>query len=218
MGYVYIEIIFGISPTENTSMNQVIMSVSSSSYLRPIRQSWRIWVWIALGEISRLEEEHIRNINHKPSAMPPSSISISSTSMIGHPILQNISHSISFKSDASWTTPDKPNNLTKWIECFNRGASIKLTGVEAEGYTYYTWQSAVVLPRSKLMPQHRKKYTSNHKSGVCDAPTVGDHSAYQGAMTLNLDKLFPKILALAGLKKDKYVPKGLISFTKCGYR
>ena len=53
------------------------------------------------------------------------------------------------------------------------------------------------------------KYKSEEQRGFCDAPIVED---YVG--TLNLEKTFPKIAALAGFKKDKKVPKGWITFTR----
>lgn len=66
--------------------------------------------------------------------------------------------------------PTKPDSLADWLECFNRGASVKPAGLEAEGYTHYTWQSVVALPRSKLTPQLWNKYKSNERPGFCDAP------------------------------------------------
>ena len=107
--------------------------------------------------------------------------------------------------------PMKPDSLANWLQCFNVGASIKPAGVNEEGYTYYTWQSVVTLPQSKVTPQLMSKYKSNERRGFCDAPIVED---YAGA--LNIETMFPKIAALAGLKKDKKVPKGWITFTRRG--
>ena len=109
--------------------------------------------------------------------------------------------------------PTKPDNLANWLEAFNAGSSIKPAGIEEKGYAYYTWQSIVPLPRSKLTSQLRSKYKSNERLGFCDAPVVEDLLP-----TVDLEKLFPKIAALAGLKKDKRVPKGWITFTKHGKR
>ena len=106
--------------------------------------------------------------------------------------------------------PTKPDNLANWLEAFNAGSSIKPAGIEEKGYAYYTWQSIVPLPRSKLTSQLRSKYKSNERRGFCDAPVVEDR------LPIDLEKLFPKIAALAGLKKDKRVPKGWITFTKHG--
>ncbi|KAL7546083.1 hypothetical protein ACHAWF_009420 [Thalassiosira exigua] len=110
--------------------------------------------------------------------------------------------------------PAKPDDLANWLECFNRSSTIKPAGVEADGYTHYTWQSVVALPESKLTDQLRNKYKSNERHGFCDAPIIGDHARYPGALRVDLDKMFPKTAALAGLRKDKRVPKGWISFTR----
>lgn len=124
--------------------------------------------------------------------------------------------------DNQFTTlylPAKPDDLSNWLELFNRGASIKPAGVEEEGWNHYSWQSIVVLPRSKMTQQLQNKYRCNEKRGFTDAPIIEDISYYYCGTTTqvgDLDKMFPKIAALAGLKKDKYVPKGWISFTKCG--
>ena len=77
----------------------------------------------------------------------------------------------------------------------------------------------VPLPRSKLTTQLSNKYKSNERRGFCDAPIVEEYSYYKGeddGPTINLEKTFPKIAALAGITKDKNVPKGWISFTKRG--
>eukprot|EP00581_Thalassiosira_minuscula_P019992 CAMPEP_0183714266 /NCGR_PEP_ID=MMETSP0737-20130205/8847_1 /TAXON_ID=385413 /ORGANISM="Thalassiosira miniscula, Strain CCMP1093" /LENGTH=449 /DNA_ID=CAMNT_0025943173 /DNA_START=99 /DNA_END=1448 /DNA_ORIENTATION=+ len=115
--------------------------------------------------------------------------------------------------------PAKPDNLANWLECFNQCASIKPAGLEEEGYTYYTWQSVVALPQSKVTPQLIKKYRSNEKRGFCDAPIVQDYRtspSYRMGFNVNLDNAFPKMAALAGLRKDKRVPKGWVSFTRRG--
>mmetsp|Transcript_36915 Transcript_36915/g.79698 ORF Transcript_36915/g.79698 Transcript_36915/m.79698 type:complete len:456 (-) Transcript_36915:995-2362(-) len=110
--------------------------------------------------------------------------------------------------------PTKPDNLANWLECFNRAASTKPAGVEQEGYTHYTWQSIVPIPRSNLTQQLINKYKSNEKHGFCDAPIVEDHASYPGPLAVDLQTIFPKIAALAGLRKDKRVPKGWISFNR----
>lgn len=110
--------------------------------------------------------------------------------------------------------PARPDNLANWLECFNRGASIKPAGVEQEGYTHYTWQSVVTLPRSNFTQQLRKKYTCHEKRGFIDAPIIEDHSTYPSPLQVHLDNVFPKIAALAGLRKDRRVPKGWISFSR----
>ena len=107
--------------------------------------------------------------------------------------------------------PAKPDNLTNWLEYFEQGSKIKPAGVEAHGYPSYDWQSVVLLPRSKLTTQLTNKYKTKER-GFCDAPIVSDKNP--DALTDS----FPKIAALAGLKKDKKVPKGWISFTKIGER
>ena len=119
-----------------------------------------IWVWIALGEIGELEEDPILTTNHNPTAMPPSSISFFLPQRLDIPHCKNVVFNL-FQvgrfMDNQFTMmylPAKPKNPTNWIECFNRGASIKPAGVDTEGYTYYTWQSAVALPRFKLTPYH----------------------------------------------------------------
>lgn len=112
--------------------------------------------------------------------------------------------------------PAKPGTLCNWLECFNRAASIKPAGVERDGYTHYTWHSVVALPRANLTELLRNKYKSNEKPGFCDAPIVEDHNSYPGPSTVDLSKTFPKIAALAGLRKDRRVPKGWISFNRRG--
>ena len=97
------------------------------------------------------------------------------------------------------------------ISCSNVAASIQPAGLETEGYPYNSWQSVVPLPRSKLTPQLSNKHKTHEQRGFCDAPIVDAVSP-----TVNLDKTFPKIAALAGLRKDKKVPKGWITFTKRG--
>ena len=60
--------------------------------------------------------------------------------------------------DNQFTTlylPAKPDDLSNWLELFNRGASIKPAGVEEEGWNHYSWQSIVVLPRSKMTQQRQ---------------------------------------------------------------
>ena len=110
--------------------------------------------------------------------------------------------------------PAKPDNLATWLECFNRGANIKPAGVEQEGYTHYTWQSVVTLPRSNFTQQLRKKYKCHEKRGFIDCPVIEDHSSYPAPLPVNLENMFPKIAALAGLRKDTRVPKGWISFSR----
>jgi len=113
--------------------------------------------------------------------------------------------------------PAKPDSVANWLECFNRSACIRPAGLETDGYAHYTWQSVVPIPRSKLTPHLTSKYKSNEKPGFCDTPIVEDHSyCVADPASSDLDKLFPKIAALAGLRKDKYVPKGWISFTRDG--
>ena len=113
--------------------------------------------------------------------------------------------------------PVKPDSLSNWLECFNQAASIKPAGLVADGYAHYTWQSVVPLPRTKLTEQLINKYKSNEKRGFRDAPIVEDNLyLIPGAAANELDALFPKTAALAGLRKDKLVPKGWISFTKSG--
>lgn len=112
--------------------------------------------------------------------------------------------------------PVKPDSLADWLECFNQAASIKPAGIVEEGYTYYTWQSVVPLPESKVSPQLMNKYKSNEKGGFRDAPIIYGHSSYVNGPVIDLEKLFPKIAALAGLRKDKQVKKGWISFNKRG--
>ena len=105
--------------------------------------------------------------------------------------------------------PMKPDSLANWLHCLNVGAGIKQAGVNEDGYAYYNWHSVVTILQSKVTPQLMSKYKSEEQRGFCDAPIVED---YVG--TLNLEKTFPKIAALAGLKKDKKVPKGWITFTR----
>ena len=64
----------------------------------------------------------------------------------------------------------------------------------------------VPIPRSNLTPNLMSKYKSNEKQGFCDAPIIEDHLYYVGyPASGNLDKLVPKIVALAGLRKDDCV-------------
>lgn len=110
--------------------------------------------------------------------------------------------------------PARPNGLANWLECLNQGASVKPAGVEGEGYSHYTWHSVVVLPRSSLTPQLTKKYKAHEKPGFTDAPVVEDHASYPSPVPVNLDRLFPKVAALAGLRKDARVPKGWLCFSR----
>ena len=89
--------------------------------------------------------------------------------------------------------PMKPDSLANWLHCLNVGAGIKQAGVNEDGYAYYNWHSVVTILRSKVTPQLMiSKYKSDEQRGFCDAPIVED---YVG--TLNLEKTFPKIAALA---------------------
>lgn len=106
--------------------------------------------------------------------------------------------------------PAKPDDLAGWLECLNRGAAMRPAGLLEEGYAHYTWQSVVALPRSKLTPALAGKYKCNEKPGFCDAPVVEDKSP--GLSSLGLEGAFPKVAALAGLRKDRRVPKGWVSF------
>jgi len=110
--------------------------------------------------------------------------------------------------------PARPADLANWLECFNRGASIKPAGVEQEGYTHYTWQSVVTLPRSNFTQNMQKKYQCHEKPGFTDAPIIEDHSSYPAPLPVKLEDLFPAIAVLAGLRKGKRVPKGWFSFSR----
>jgi len=110
--------------------------------------------------------------------------------------------------------PARPKSLANWLECLNQGASVKPAGVEREGYAHYTWHSVVCLPRSGLTPQLTKKYKAHEKPGFTDAPVVDDHAAYPSPVPVDLDRLFPKVAALAGLRKDARVPKGWLRFSR----
>jgi len=92
--------------------------------------------------------------------------------------------------------PVKPANLTNWISYFDQGA-------EERPDEYDSWNSTVLLPMSKSTVSLEKRYYGSpliHDALVPDTVT--------GA--------FPKIAALAGLKKDANVPKGWITFVKKG--
>lgn len=91
--------------------------------------------------------------------------------------------------------PVKPSNLTNWISYFDQGAEEK---PDAD----YNWNSIVLLPMSKSTAAIEKKY---------GRPTLNDASVPD-----TLTGAFPKIAALAGLKKDANVPKGWITFVKKG--
>jgi hypothetical protein len=100
--------------------------------------------------------------------------------------------------------PVKPSNLDTWLQCFEAGSKIK---PKVSGCLCYSWQSVVLLPRSQVTEKLQNKYQTQ-EFGFIDAIEVSD--VYNDIVT----KAFPKIAALAGLKKDKVVPKGWISFTR----
>lgn len=101
--------------------------------------------------------------------------------------------------------PVKPDSLNDWIYYFEKGATIRPHGD-------YNWHSVVLLPDIKLTPQLNEKYRRNRQTGFCDAPVIS------GGRKLDVDlaSVFPKIAALAGLKKDKKVSKGWIKFERRG--
>jgi len=105
--------------------------------------------------------------------------------------------------------PVKPGNLDTWLQCFEAGSKIKpkTSRLHDHDYLCYSWQSVVLLPRSQVTEKLRNKHRTE-ESGFVDAIEVSD--VYNDIVT----KAFPKIAALAGLKKDKVVPKGWISFTR----
>ena len=108
--------------------------------------------------------------------------------------------------------PVKPANLTTWMTCFDRGATCIPTGLEpgGDGYPHYNWHSIVLLPTSRLTHKLAFEYEKNAEEGFCDVVRINDASSDP------LTSAFPKITALAGLKKDNKVPKGWITFSKKG--
>ena len=98
----------------------------------------------------------------------------------------------------------KPDTLTDWLECFDEGAI-----VNARKFRGYTWHSNVIVPHSKMTSQLEKKYGSE-EPGFCDFTKVDESDSDV------VTRAFPKIAALAGLKKDKKVKKGWISLSKTG--
>ena len=102
--------------------------------------------------------------------------------------------------------PLKPDNLANQLECFEQGSKIKPL-ISKYGSVAYGWHSVVLLLRSQLTEKLQKKYDSR-EAGFVDSIVVSDmeHDIVTEA--------FPKIAALAGLKQDKKVPKGWISFEK----
>lgn len=108
--------------------------------------------------------------------------------------------------------PVKPDNLTNYLGYFNRGASCVSKGMEegGDGYMHYTWHSVVVLPASKMTAALSNKYESHTEEGFTDCVRARD------APSDTLGRIFPKISALAGWKKDAYVPKGWMTFVKKG--
>lgn len=94
--------------------------------------------------------------------------------------------------------PVKPGNLDTWLQCFEAGSKIKPK--TSHDYLCYSWQSVVLLPRSQVTEKPQNKYQTQ-EVGFIDAIEVSD--VYNDIVT----KAFPKIAALAGLKKDKVVPK-----------
>ena len=91
--------------------------------------------------------------------------------------------------------PVKPANLTDWISYFDQGT-------EERPGTDYNWNSIVLLPMSKSTAAIEKKY--------------GRPRLHDALVPDTLTGAFPKIAALAGLKKDAKVPKGWITFVKKG--
>ena len=82
----------------------------------------------------------------------------------------------------------------------------------------YNWHSVVPLPKSKITQQLTKKHKREEERGFIDVPIVEDHYHYMESPTNDLETMSPKVAALAGLRKDKHVPKGWITFTKIGNR
>lgn len=105
--------------------------------------------------------------------------------------------------------PVKAGDLSNYMQYFNDGARLKPKGLETDGYAHFDWHSVVILPRSNLTDQLRRKYYDNRELGFCDAAVVDDVSD-------DLNAYFPKIAALAGYRKDSKVPRGWITFTKRG--
>ena len=110
--------------------------------------------------------------------------------------------------------PAKPDDLANYLKYFNDGARLKPKGLQTEGYAYYNWHSVVILPRSKLTDTLERRYCENTQQGFCDAAIVADMFRTEGSNDLNA--YFPKIAALAGMRKDSVVPKGWATLTKRG--
>eukprot|EP00804_Cyclotella_cryptica_P015243 CCRYP_005359-RA/>CCRYP_005359-RA protein AED:0.13 eAED:0.13 QI:0/-1/0/1/-1/1/1/0/375 len=101
--------------------------------------------------------------------------------------------------------PVKPDSLNDWMYYFEKGATVRPDGG-------YNWHSVVMLPMIKLTPQLIDKYRRNLQPGFCDTRVISSVSQ----LDVDLASVFPKIAALAGLRKDKKVPKGWISFQRRG--
>lgn len=89
---------------------------------------------------------------------------------------------------------EKPESLQHSLAMHNQGASMRWGGET-------NWHSVVVLPAGT---PNFNKY--DVEDGFCDVITVAPPSEP------DLNKLFPKVAALAGFRKDKNVPKGWIRY------
>ncbi|KAK3278639.1 hypothetical protein CYMTET_13436 [Cymbomonas tetramitiformis] len=115
------------------------------------------------------------------------------------------------RSGSMMYLPVKPADLTNWLAYFDQGSKVVPKGLEegGDGYPHYTWHSVVIIPREKMTSQLEKKY-GTQEAGFTDCVLASD------VRPDLLTGAFPKIAALAGLRKDKKVPRGWISFHKRG--
>jgi len=103
--------------------------------------------------------------------------------------------------------PAKPgNDLADYLHCFDYASQFEYSKDEKWGTPNYDWYSMVVFPLDGTIKSY-VKYASNQEAGFCEAKVAPDSSDLP-----SLNKIFPKVAALAGYKLDFTVMKGWFTY------